>query len=126
MDDINQKVNAIKMSLQTVDYRLGKQDEIALQTAETLAHIQQLSKLQQLQMQVQLQALVQRPTPISQERDVDSLDIPNECATYMCESQTFAGLSPCSIGSTSSNNGIGIGLFSVDTTNCVPISAPVR
>ena len=40
VDDINQKENTIKMSLQTVDFRLGRLEEIALQTQESLYHIQ--------------------------------------------------------------------------------------
>ncbi|XP_061172975.1 transient receptor potential cation channel subfamily M member 3-like isoform X2 [Saccostrea echinata] len=37
MDDVNQKENSIKLSLQTVDYRMSKLEEVALQTNETLA-----------------------------------------------------------------------------------------
>ena len=51
MDDINQKVNTIKLSLQTVEYRLAKHDEISSQTSATLAKIQQLAYIQQLQEQ---------------------------------------------------------------------------
>ena len=41
MDDMNLKENSIKMSLQTVDYRLAKLEELALQTAESLNSIQE-------------------------------------------------------------------------------------
>ncbi|XP_046332894.2 transient receptor potential cation channel subfamily M member 3-like isoform X4 [Haliotis rufescens] len=40
VDDMNQKENTIKLSLQTVDYRLGRLEEIAHQTAEALNYIQ--------------------------------------------------------------------------------------
>ncbi|XP_048733275.2 transient receptor potential cation channel subfamily M member 1-like isoform X2 [Ostrea edulis] len=36
MDDINQKENSIKLSLQTVDYRMSKLEEVAMQTNNTL------------------------------------------------------------------------------------------
>ena len=42
MDDINQKENAMKLSMQTVDFRLAKLEEAALQTAESLFSIQQV------------------------------------------------------------------------------------
>ena len=134
MDDINQKVNAVKLSLQTVDYRLGKQDEIALQTAETLAHIQQLTTLQQLQTQLQLQALAQRQPSSSgdsgQQSDSQSIISQTIAAQYgalLGEPPSFSGLSPCSLGSTGSNSSIGSGILSVDTiaANTVPMSAPV-
>ena len=120
MDDINQKVNAIKLSLQTVDYRLGKQDEIALQTAETLAHIQQISNIQQIQNQMQIQALSQR-AGIGDE----AAQINTQFGTYLCEPQSLSGLSPCSIGSTGSNSSGS--MLSIDTSmaNTVPMSAPV-
>ena len=44
IDDMNQKENAIKLSLQTVDYRLAKLEEITLQTAESLHTIQKYMK----------------------------------------------------------------------------------
>lgn len=37
MDDINQKENSIKLSLQTMDYRMSKLEEVALQTNDTLS-----------------------------------------------------------------------------------------
>ncbi|XP_050403200.2 transient receptor potential cation channel subfamily M member 3 isoform X3 [Patella vulgata] len=42
VDDMNQKENTIKLSLQTVDYRLTKLEEIALQTSETLNLLQRM------------------------------------------------------------------------------------
>ena len=42
MDDVNQKENATKLSLQTIDYRLAKLEEMALTTAESLFTLQQL------------------------------------------------------------------------------------
>lgn len=36
MDDVNQKENSIKLSLQTVDYRLSKLEDISVQSADTL------------------------------------------------------------------------------------------
>lgn len=35
MDDINQKENSIKLSLQTMDYRMSKLEDVALQTNDT-------------------------------------------------------------------------------------------
>ncbi|XP_041371939.1 transient receptor potential cation channel subfamily M member 3-like isoform X2 [Gigantopelta aegis] len=40
VDDINQKENTIKLSLQTVDYRLGRLEEIAMLTQESVYNIQ--------------------------------------------------------------------------------------
>ncbi|XP_011435204.3 transient receptor potential cation channel subfamily M member 3 isoform X6 [Magallana gigas] len=37
MDDINQKENSIKLSLQTMDYRMSKLEDVALQTNDTLS-----------------------------------------------------------------------------------------
>ena len=42
MDDINQKENAMKLSMQTVDFRLAKLEEMALQTSECLFSMQQV------------------------------------------------------------------------------------
>ena len=42
MDDMNQKGNSMKLSLQTVDYRLAKLEEVALQTAESLFLLQEM------------------------------------------------------------------------------------
>ena len=42
MDDINQKENAMKLSMQTVDFRLAKLEEVVLQTAESLFSVQQV------------------------------------------------------------------------------------
>ena len=59
MDDMNQKENAMKLSLQTVDYRLAKLEEVALQTAESLFLLQQLvtsSRILQHQMSSDLDA----------------------------------------------------------------------
>nr|XP_022329694.1 transient receptor potential cation channel subfamily M member 1-like isoform X4 [Crassostrea virginica] len=36
MDDINQKENSIKLSLQTMDYRMSKLEDVAMQTNDTL------------------------------------------------------------------------------------------
>ncbi len=44
MDDINQKENAMKLSMQTVDFRLAKLEEIVLQTAESLFTVQQVRR----------------------------------------------------------------------------------
>ncbi len=42
MDDINQKENAMKLSMQTIDYRLAKLEDIAIKTAESLFTLQQV------------------------------------------------------------------------------------
>ncbi|XP_033750310.1 LOW QUALITY PROTEIN: transient receptor potential cation channel subfamily M member 3-like [Pecten maximus] len=42
MDDVNQKENSIKLSLQTVEYRLSKLEEISLQSADTLNSMRNL------------------------------------------------------------------------------------
>ncbi len=42
MDDINQKENAMKLSMQTIDYRLAKLEDIAIKTAESLFALQQV------------------------------------------------------------------------------------
>ena len=47
LDDINQKENAMKLSLTTIDYRLAKMEEMALQTAENLYMLQSLVAVQQ-------------------------------------------------------------------------------
>ena len=46
LDDINQKENSIKLTLQTVDYRLLKLEELQLETVETLGAIQHYLALQ--------------------------------------------------------------------------------
>lgn len=40
MEDMNQKENSIKLSLQTVDYRMSKLEEVVVQTADTLTLVQ--------------------------------------------------------------------------------------
>ncbi len=47
MDDFNQKENAMKLSLTTIDYRLAKLEEVALQTAENLYILQNILSLSQ-------------------------------------------------------------------------------
>ena len=49
LDDINQKENSIKLSLQTVDYRLAKLEDLALQTADALYSIQHMLTTKSLQ-----------------------------------------------------------------------------
>ena len=50
LDDINQKENSMRLSLQTVDYRLAKLEEVTLQTAESLHNLSQILIFQQQQL----------------------------------------------------------------------------
>ena len=40
LDDINQKENNTRLSLQTVDYRLAKLEEIAVQSLSSISRIE--------------------------------------------------------------------------------------
>lgn len=42
LDDINQKENSIRLSLQTVDYRMMKLEEMSLQMMESMTVTQQM------------------------------------------------------------------------------------
>lgn len=48
MDDIVQKENSMKLTMQTIDFRLAKLEEISLQTAETLCLLEQALASSQL------------------------------------------------------------------------------
>ncbi|XP_062571913.1 transient receptor potential cation channel subfamily M member 3-like [Saccostrea cucullata] len=88
MDDVNQKENSIKLSLQTVDYRMSKLEEVALQTNETLALLKNyLSRNVRHFSGGSVESQVHEPSLVSQDSFMD-----NDIVIY--DSDTPAKIDP--------------------------------
>ncbi|KAL3865684.1 hypothetical protein ACJMK2_043048, partial [Sinanodonta woodiana] len=75
VDDVNQKENSIKLSLQTVDYRLSKLEEIAIQNAEMLNMMQAFMSKSGIRSR-HVSVSSDRSRRESQESSVETLDLP--------------------------------------------------